>query len=91
MVEYISPNDLWTDIGISFPRPLLLKFEIFIGTCSLIRGNRKEWYRVIEYLRDGNRVDPGCIKQLEETGTLPHMLITDLARYEDEMISESKT
>ena len=69
----------------------MVKFEIFTGTFSFIRGNRKVWHRVIEYLRDGNRVDPGCIKQLEETGTLPHMLIADLARYEDEMISESKT
>ena len=70
----------------------MVKFEKFTGTCSLIQEKRKEWHSVIEYWSNGNRVDAGYIKQIEETRTLPpHMLIADLARYEDEMTSESKT
>ena len=70
----------------------MVKTEKFTRTWSLTQRKRKEWQSIIEDWRNGNRVDAGYIKQMEETRTLPpHLLIADLARYEDEMTSESKT
>ena len=45
----------------------------------------------MEYLVDNNRLEADCIEKFEETGTLSHMLIVELARYEEERTREGRT
>ena len=40
--QIISPEHLWADSGVPFPRPLLVKFKEFTGACSLIQKTKKE-------------------------------------------------
>ena len=39
---------------------------------------------------DSNRLDAGCIGKYEDTGTLSHRLIVELARFEEEMAQEGR-
>ena len=39
---HVSPEQLWSDGGIPFPRVLLVKFKKFTDTCGLIREMGRE-------------------------------------------------
>ena len=41
-LAHISPEQLWNDGGIPFPRVLLVKFKKFADTCGLIRKMERE-------------------------------------------------
>ena len=68
----------------------MVKFKEFTGACKQIQRTGKEEHNVVEYLVDSNRLDAGCIGINEDTGTLSHRLIVELARFEEEMAQEAE-
>ena len=41
-LEHVTPEQLWIDGGIPFPKVLLVKFKKFTDTCGLIKEMERE-------------------------------------------------
>ena len=83
-LEGVSPRDLWADRGAAFPGVLMSKFKRYKLTCSLIRSAKKEQHRVLAYLEEHSRLDAVPISDFDNTGTLSHLLMLHLVRFEEE-------
>ena len=83
-LEGISPRDLWADRGAAFPGVLMSKFKRYKQTCSLIRSAKKEQHRVLAYLEEHSRLDAVRISDFDNTGTLSHLLMLHLVKFEEE-------
>ena len=60
------------------------KFKRYKKTCSLIRSAKKEQHRVEAYLEEHSRLDASRITDFDNTGTLSHLLMLHLVRFEEE-------
>ena len=83
-LEGVSPRDLWSDRGAAFPGVLMSKLKRYKKTCSLIRSAKKEQHRVLTYLEEHKRLDATRITDFDNTGTLSHLLMLHLVRFEEE-------
>ena len=60
------------------------KFKKYKETCDVVRSLGKEHHRVSKFLSSHNRLDATRIGTFDDTGTLSHLLLLLLAKFEDE-------
>ena len=89
-LEEVRPEMLRSDEGVPFPALLLAKFKKFKGTCKLVRSMKKEQHRVMAYLESHARLDAQCVQEFDDSGTLSHLLLLFLARFETELKADKK-
>ena len=84
--DVIKPRDHWCDKGAAFTGKLMSKFKCFKAACSLIRAQKKEHHQIIEYTSQSIRgwLDPSGFSRFDDTGTLSHLLMLLLAKFEEE-------
>ena len=67
-----------------FPKILLDRFKKYKESCRMVKGTGKDVLRVAEYLIKHRRVDRRMLEAFDGSGTLSHLLLLELARFEED-------